>query len=108
VNGVQTCALPIYRDAGPLGANPAARPYTRGRPEEGEDRMSFGPEWFIVLGVIVLLFGAKKLPELARSLGRSTNEFKKGMKEGGADRKSVGASPKADAAPEARTEDPSL
>ena len=44
--------------------------------------MSFGPEWFVVLGVIVLLFGAKKLPELARSLGRSTSEFKQGMKDG--------------------------
>ena len=43
--------------------------------------MSFGPEWFVVLGVIVLLFGAKKLPELARSLGRSTSEFKQGMKD---------------------------
>ena len=47
--------------------------------------MSFGPEWFVVLGVIVLLFGAKKLPELARSLGKSSSEFKKGMKEGAAD-----------------------
>jgi sec-independent protein translocase protein TatA len=46
--------------------------------------MSFGPEWFVVLGVIVLLFGAKKLPELARSLGRSSSEFKKGLKEGSA------------------------
>ncbi len=44
--------------------------------------MSFGPEWFVVLFVIVLLFGAKKLPELARSLGKSTNEFKQGLKEG--------------------------
>jgi sec-independent protein translocase protein TatA len=45
--------------------------------------MSFGPEWLIVLVVLVLFFGAKKLPELARSLGRSSNEFKKGLKEGG-------------------------
>jgi sec-independent protein translocase protein TatA len=44
--------------------------------------MSFGPEWIVVLAVIVLLFGAKKLPELARSLGRSSSEFKKGMQEG--------------------------
>jgi sec-independent protein translocase protein TatA len=44
--------------------------------------MSFGPEWFVVLGVLVLLFGAKKLPELARSLGKSSNEFKRGLKEG--------------------------
>ncbi|HEX9122463.1 MAG TPA: twin-arginine translocase TatA/TatE family subunit [Actinomycetota bacterium] len=44
--------------------------------------MSFGPEWIVVIAVIVLLFGAKKLPELARSLGRSSSEFKKGMQEG--------------------------
>ena len=47
--------------------------------------MSFGPEWLIVLGIIVLLFGAKKLPELARSLGKSSSEFKRGMKEGAVD-----------------------
>jgi sec-independent protein translocase protein TatA len=47
--------------------------------------MSFGPEWLIVLGVIVLLFGAKKLPELARSMGKASGEFKKGLKEGGTD-----------------------
>lgn len=41
-----------------------------------------GPEWIVVLVVLVLLFGAKKLPELARSVGRSTSEFKKGMSEG--------------------------
>jgi sec-independent protein translocase protein TatA len=44
--------------------------------------MSFGPEWLIVLGIIVLLFGAKKLPELARSMGKASGEFKKGLKEG--------------------------
>jgi TatA/E family protein of Tat protein translocase len=56
----------------------------------------------------VLLFGAKKLPELARSLGRSSSEFKKGIKEGSTDTGEAGASaPKAEAAPEARTEDPS-
>jgi sec-independent protein translocase protein TatA len=70
--------------------------------------MSFGPEWFVVLGVIVLLFGAKKLPELARSLGRSSSEFKKGIKDGSTDTDGTGASaPTAEAAPEARTEDPS-
>jgi sec-independent protein translocase protein TatA len=45
-----------------------------------------GPtEWLIVGAVVLLLFGAKKLPDLARSLGRSSSEFKKGMREGGAD-----------------------
>jgi len=59
--------------------------------------MNFGPwEWLIVLGVILLLFGAKKLPELARSLGKSSSEFKKGVKEGAAGTDEAGASePKA-------------
>jgi sec-independent protein translocase protein TatA len=43
------------------------------------------PEILIVLLVIVILFGAKKLPELARSLGRSSSEFKRGLKEGAGD-----------------------
>ena len=34
-----------------------------------------GSEWFWIVLVIVLLFGAKKLPELARSIGRSLGEF---------------------------------
>jgi sec-independent protein translocase protein TatA len=57
---------------------------------------SIGPEWLVVLAVIVLLFGAKKLPELARSLGKSSNEFKRGMKEGAAEDD--------DRLPDARTE----
>jgi len=57
---------------------------------------SIGPEWIVVLIVIVLLFGAKKLPELARSLGKSSSEFKKGMKEGAVGADEAGASePKA-------------
>ena len=44
--------------------------------------MPGGPEWLIIGGVIILLFGAKKLPELARSLGKSSREFKRGLQEG--------------------------
>jgi sec-independent protein translocase protein TatA len=40
------------------------------------------PEVLLILAVLLLLFGARKLPELARSLGRSTKEFKSGMQEG--------------------------
>jgi sec-independent protein translocase protein TatA len=39
--------------------------------------MPSGPEAFIVLAVIILLFGAKKLPELAGSVGKSIKAFRK-------------------------------
>ena len=39
------------------------------------------PELLIILLVIVVLFGARKLPDLARSLGKSLSEFKKGREE---------------------------
>ncbi|MEA2024698.1 MAG: twin-arginine translocase TatA/TatE family subunit [Actinomycetota bacterium] len=41
-----------------------------------------GPELLIILVVVLLLFGASKLPGLARSIGASTKEFKKGVEEG--------------------------
>jgi len=43
--------------------------------------MPSGPEFLIVVVVLILLFGARRLPELARSLGRSLSEFKKGREE---------------------------
>jgi sec-independent protein translocase protein TatA len=44
-----------------------------------------GPEVLIVLVVVLLLFGAAKLPQLARSLGASAKEFRKGVEEGAED-----------------------
>ncbi len=41
-----------------------------------------GPELIIILVVLLFLFGAKKLPELARSMGQASKEFKSGLKEG--------------------------
>ena len=40
-----------------------------------------GPEWIAIIFVVLLLFGAKKLPELARGLGKSIGEFKKAKDE---------------------------
>ena len=37
----------------------------------------FGPDMLVIFLIMLLLFGAKKLPELARGLGQSLNEFKK-------------------------------
>ena len=44
--------------------------------------MPGGWEWVVIILVILLLFGGRKLPELARSVGQSIVEFKKGMKGG--------------------------
>ena len=38
-------------------------------------------EWLIIFLITLLLFGAKRLPEIARSLGKATNEFKKAKDE---------------------------
>jgi sec-independent protein translocase protein TatA len=40
-----------------------------------------GPELLIILLVLVLLFGANKIPKLARSTGQAMGEFKKGREE---------------------------
>jgi len=50
-------------------------------------------ELIIILVIVLLLFGSTKLPSLARSLGSSVNEFKKGMKDGKDD---PGATPPTD------------
>ena len=36
----------------------------------------------LILVIVVLLFGSKKIPDLARSLGKAKGEFKKGTAEG--------------------------
>lgn len=36
----------------------------------------------IIIAIIVVLFGANKIPQLARSLGKAKGEFKKGLVEG--------------------------
>ena len=57
-----------------------------------------GPSEWIVIAIValVVIFGAKKIPEMARSMGRAQSEFKKGIKEGQAE---LDATPPAAAPP---------
>jgi sec-independent protein translocase protein TatA len=59
-----------------------------------------GPHIIILLLLIILLFGAKRIPDLARSLGRSIGEFKKGRAEGERDAKDAAAKPDENNKPE--------
>lgn len=43
--------------------------------------MPQGWEWIIIGGALFLLFGASRLPQLAKSLGQSRKAFKDGMRE---------------------------
>ncbi|MDZ4660940.1 MAG: twin-arginine translocase TatA/TatE family subunit [Pseudomonadota bacterium] len=40
-----------------------------------------GGHWIIILAIVMLLFGAKKLPDLGRSVGEAIRGFKKGLSE---------------------------
>ena len=39
------------------------------------------PQLLIILAIVLILFGSKKLPELSRSLGESARELRKGLKD---------------------------
>jgi sec-independent protein translocase protein TatA len=41
--------------------------------------------WVILVIGVVLIFGASKLPQIARNMGKAQGEFKKGLKEGNVD-----------------------
>jgi TatA/E family protein of Tat protein translocase len=57
--------------------------------------MPGGAEWIIILVVFILLFGAKKLPELGSSVGKSIKNFKRGLGEGDAAEDETTSSPTA-------------
>ncbi len=44
-------------------------------------------EWLLILVVVLILFGAKRIPELAGSIGKGIKEFKKAMKDDEGDKK---------------------
>jgi sec-independent protein translocase protein TatA len=41
------------------------------------------PELLVILAIVFLVFGAARLPHLARSMGKAKTEFQQGLKEGG-------------------------
>ena len=46
------------------------------------------PELVVILVIVLLLFGSKRLPELAKSIGQSVGEIRKGVEDGGESKKS--------------------
>jgi sec-independent protein translocase protein TatA len=49
--------------------------------------MPSGSEWIIVILVVVVIFGASRLPLLGRNLGQGIKEFRKGVSEAKSDKK---------------------
>jgi len=49
------------------------------------------PELLIVLAIVVLLFGAKKIPDLAKGMGKGIKDFKKAIKEDDEEPKEISA-----------------
>jgi len=43
--------------------------------------MPSGPELFIILAIVLLIFGGSQVPKLARNLGKAQKEFKDGLAE---------------------------
>ena len=69
--------------------------------------MPSGTELLIIFGIIVLLFGAKKIPDLAKGIGKGIKNFKSEMKEDDTNTASTEAPKKVEGADEvASTEAP--
>lgn len=64
-----------------------------------------GQELLLILVIVLVLFGAKRIPEIARGLGKSMSEFKKGIREVDSDlRDAIEAEPKSASEPKKDSE----
>ena len=61
------------------------------------------PELLIVLAIVVLLFGAKKIPDLAKGMGKGIKDFKKAIKDDEEEPKEIAKND--EEAPEAKIEE---
>lgn len=71
-----------WRSQAPCYPGTAERPRARATRNPSHERLpvDFSPvQIIIVLAIILLVFGAKRLPEIGRSLGSSAREFKQGI-----------------------------
>ena len=50
--------------------------------------------WLVVLAIVVLLFGAKKIPELAKGVGKGIKSFKKEMEDDNSEKITANNAPK--------------
>jgi sec-independent protein translocase protein TatA len=64
-----------------------------------------GQELLIILLIVLLVFGARKLPDLARSLGASAKEFRKGIEDGSEEASDEASDEALDEAPDVEAAD---
>lgn len=62
------------------------------------------PELLLIAFIVVLLFGAKKLPELSRSVGKSISSFKEGVREANEESEDTTAADATDSDPGAESD----
>jgi sec-independent protein translocase protein TatA len=67
--------------------------------------MPSGTELLLIFGIIVLLFGAKKIPDLAKGIGKGIKNFKEEMKDANGEEVAQASAPKVEAGEATKAEE---